>query len=64
MAIQTFIEKHFPRVREVYVSPLSKGDDVITSWQVEVSFGNGKTASYRGMSVATAMAQADNELSK
>lgn len=60
-SIESFIEKHWPLVREVYISPLSSGEK-INEWQVELSFGN-RTESFAGLSVKMALENADIWLS-
>lgn len=59
MRPEELILKYWPRLREVYVSPLSKGDDKICGWQVEINWGGlSQHVSFCGESIDQAYSQA------
>ena len=52
MKPEELIQKYWPYLREVYISPLTRGDDVIWAWQVEINWsGYSTTASFAGESI-------------
>lgn len=60
--MQELLLKHWPRVREVYLSPLSQGNDVITGWQIEVMLTGGVTEAWQAATVEGALEKAFLEL--
>ena len=60
---EELVQKYFPFVRELYLSPLTKGDDKISSWQVELFLLGGHTPLVgAGKTAQEALHDAENEL--
>lgn len=55
---EELIKKYWPWLREVFVSPLTKGDDVISGWQVEINWCGSHTFSFCGNTIDQAYHQA------